>query len=45
MTIHRMDHVGVVVDDPEAAVAFFVDLGMELEGRAPSVAPRSARSL
>jgi catechol 2,3-dioxygenase-like lactoylglutathione lyase family enzyme len=27
-----MDHVGVVVDDLEAAVAFFVELGMELEG-------------
>ncbi|MEX5235259.1 VOC family protein [Kocuria arenosa] len=35
MTIQRMDHVGVVVDDLEAAVAFFVDLGLELEGRAP----------
>ncbi|WP_017569665.1 VOC family protein [Nocardiopsis halotolerans] len=30
-----MDHVGVVVDDLEAAVAFFVELGMELEGRTP----------
>jgi catechol 2,3-dioxygenase-like lactoylglutathione lyase family enzyme len=29
-----MDHVGVVVDDLEAAVAFFVELGMELEGEA-----------
>ena len=27
-----MDHVGVVVDDLEAAKAFFVELGMELEG-------------
>ena len=35
MTIHRMDHVSVVVDDLEAAVAFFVDLGLELEGQAP----------
>ena len=35
MTIQRMDHVGVVVDDLEAAVAFFVDLGLELEGQAP----------
>ena len=34
MTIQRMDHVGVVVDDLEAAIAFFVDLGMELEGEA-----------
>lgn len=34
MAIQRMDHVGVVVDDLEAAVAFFVELGMELEGEA-----------
>ena len=27
-----MDHVSVVVDDLEAAVAFFLELGMELEG-------------
>ena len=32
MTIQRMDHVSVVVDDLEAAKAFFVELGMELEG-------------
>ena len=35
MTIQRMDHVSVVVDDLEAAIAFFVELGLELEGRAP----------
>ena len=35
MTIQRMDHVGVVVDELEAAIAFFVELGMELEGEAP----------
>ena len=35
MTIQRMDHVGVVVDDLEAATAFFAELGMELEGEAP----------
>lgn len=29
-----MDNVAVVVDDLEAAVAFFTELGMELEGRA-----------
>jgi catechol 2,3-dioxygenase-like lactoylglutathione lyase family enzyme len=34
MTIHRMDHVGVVVEDLAAAVAFFVELGLELEGEA-----------
>ncbi|MCS7478046.1 VOC family protein [Umezawaea endophytica] len=32
MTIRRMDHVGVVVEDLAAAVAFFVELGLELEG-------------
>src|SRR5688572_1004186 len=36
MAIQRMDHVGVVVDDLEAAKAFFVELGMELEGEAPA---------
>jgi catechol 2,3-dioxygenase-like lactoylglutathione lyase family enzyme len=30
----RMDNVAVVVDDLEAAIAFFAELGMELEGRA-----------
>jgi catechol 2,3-dioxygenase-like lactoylglutathione lyase family enzyme len=37
MSIKRMDHVGVVVDDLEAAVAFFVELGMERVGGAESV--------
>jgi catechol 2,3-dioxygenase-like lactoylglutathione lyase family enzyme len=32
MTIKRMDHVGVVVDDLAAATAFFVELGLELQG-------------
>ncbi len=32
MAIKRMDHVSVVVDDLDAAKAFFVELGMELEG-------------
>ncbi len=30
-----MDHVGVVVEDLEAATAFFVALGMEVEGSGP----------
>jgi catechol 2,3-dioxygenase-like lactoylglutathione lyase family enzyme len=34
MTIQRMDNVAIVVDDLEAAVAFFADLGLEVEGRA-----------
>jgi hypothetical protein len=32
MTIYRMDHAGVVVEDLVAAIAFFVELGLELEG-------------
>ena len=35
MTVRRMDHVGVVVDDLAAAIAFFVELGLELDGEAP----------
>ncbi len=35
MTIQQLHHVSVVVDDLEAATAFFVELGMELEGEAP----------
>ena len=34
MTLHRMDNVLIVVDDLEAAKAFFAELGMELEGEA-----------
>src|ERR671924_277876 len=34
MTLQRMDNVLLVVDDLEAAIAFFVELGMELEGEA-----------
>jgi hypothetical protein len=32
MTIRRMDNVGIVVDYLAAAMAFFVELGLELEG-------------
>lgn len=32
MTLQRMDNVLIVVDDLEAAKAFFVELGMRLEG-------------
>src|SRR4051812_47291415 len=34
MTIQRMDNVAIVVDDLEAAIAYFVELGMQLEGKA-----------
>jgi catechol 2,3-dioxygenase-like lactoylglutathione lyase family enzyme len=29
----RLDNVGIVVEDLDAAIAFFEELGMELEGR------------
>jgi catechol 2,3-dioxygenase-like lactoylglutathione lyase family enzyme len=32
MAIQRMDHVGIVVDDLAAATAFFLELGLELQG-------------
>ncbi|WP_439603242.1 VOC family protein [Devosia sp.] len=34
MTLKRMDNVGIVVEDLDRAVDFFVELGLELEGRA-----------
>jgi hypothetical protein len=33
MAIQRMDNVAIVVEDLDAAVAFFTELGMELEGK------------
>src|ERR1044072_899708 len=39
MTIKRMDHVSVVVEDLAAAVAFFTALGMTLEGQMPIEGP------
>ena len=35
MTVKRMDNVGIVVEDLDAAIAFFTELGLTLEGRAP----------
>lgn len=35
MTLQRMDNVGIVVNDLEAADAFFVELGLTLEGQMP----------
>ncbi|MBV8518612.1 MAG: VOC family protein [Acidobacteria bacterium] len=35
MTIKRLDHISVVVDDLTAAIAFFKALGMTLEGEMP----------
>jgi catechol 2,3-dioxygenase-like lactoylglutathione lyase family enzyme len=33
MAIERMDNIGIVVEDLDAAVAFFTELGVELEGK------------
>ncbi|HEX7152146.1 MAG TPA: VOC family protein [Thermoanaerobaculia bacterium] len=35
MTVKRMDNVGIVVEDLDAAIDFFTELGLTLEGRAP----------
>lgn len=35
VTVKRMDNVGIVVENLEAAIEFFTELGLELEGRAP----------
>jgi catechol 2,3-dioxygenase-like lactoylglutathione lyase family enzyme len=35
MAIKRMDNVLIVVEDLDAVVSFFVELGMELEGKGP----------
>jgi catechol 2,3-dioxygenase-like lactoylglutathione lyase family enzyme len=34
MTLKRMDNVGIVVESLDAAIAFFAELGLKLEGRA-----------
>jgi catechol 2,3-dioxygenase-like lactoylglutathione lyase family enzyme len=39
MTIQRLDHVSVVVEDLDAAVGFFTALGMTVEGESPIEGP------
>ena len=41
--IQRMDNVGIVVDDLKAAIAFFVELGLELEGETTVEGPEVDR--
>ena len=45
MAIQQMANVGIVVDDLKAAVAFFVELGMDLEGEAEVEGPWADRAV
>src|SRR4051812_14890475 len=35
MKVKRMDNIGIVVEDLDAAISFFIELGLTLEGRMP----------
>jgi len=35
LAVERMEHVGIVVEDLPAAIDFFVELGLELQGETP----------
>ena len=39
MSVKRMDNVGIVVEDLDAAIEFFTELGLELEGAPQSREP------
>ncbi|KFU77296.1 Catechol 2,3-dioxygenase [Amycolatopsis lurida] len=43
MAIQRMDNVLIVVEDLDAVIAFFVEIGMELEGKGPLDWPGAER--
>ncbi|MGI5171641.1 VOC family protein [Spirillospora sp. CA-253888] len=45
MAVQRMDNVGIVVGDLDAAVAFFSELGLELEGKAQVEGPWAGRTV
>jgi catechol 2,3-dioxygenase-like lactoylglutathione lyase family enzyme len=45
MTVQRMDNVLIVVDDLDGAIAFFQELGLELEGRMPIEGPWVDRTI
>src|SRR3954447_20573270 len=45
MTLQRMDNVLIVVEDLEAAKAFFAELGMELEGETQVEGPWADRTV
>ena len=43
MTLQRMDHIGIVVDDLAAAIEFFTELGLVLQGEWSAEDPRVDR--
>ncbi|MBL1079695.1 VOC family protein [Nocardia sp. 2] len=43
MTVQRMDNVGIVLEDLDAAITFFAELGLELEGRMAISEPWAAK--
>ncbi|MFI7387276.1 VOC family protein [Streptomyces sp. NPDC049813] len=43
MAVQRMDNVGIVVEDMDAALAFFEELGLEVEGKARVEGPVADR--
>jgi catechol 2,3-dioxygenase-like lactoylglutathione lyase family enzyme len=43
MTVKRLEHIGIVVDDLAAAKAFFVALGLDVEGEASLSGPLADR--
>lgn len=45
MTVQRMDNVAIVVDDLEATIAFFTELGLEREGEAAIEGPWADRTV
>ena len=45
IAIQRIDNVAIVVDDLDSAVAFFTELGMELEGKAQIQGPWADRTV
>jgi hypothetical protein len=44
MALQRMDNVGIVFEDLAAAIAFFVELGLKLEGEMHSVTSAGLRA-
>ena len=45
MAIQRMDNVGIVLEDLDAAVAFFAEFGLELEGKGQIEGPWADRTV